>query len=194
MGVDAVKFLLKKLILILELLDALMRRLEFLPRGLKVALKIRNNSSRLATGGRSQTLFLAELSNLATKVRSNAPHLICNLGGIASAMESPPDLSTKEGRNLHAVPDPLLSALANRTGRKLTSGAIVAKANEAPTTREPRHYIILACDGGAPRDLLLMFVFVFAVSVSPCQHRRSESGRSITLTERVRDCCVFESN
>ena len=53
MGVDAVKFLLEELILILELLNALMRRLEFLSRGLKVALKIRNDSSRLTTGDHS---------------------------------------------------------------------------------------------------------------------------------------------
>ena len=184
----------KKLILILELLDALIRRLEFLSRDLKVALKIRNNSNRLTTDDRSQILFLAELGNLAIKVRSNAPYLICNLGDIADTMKDPLNLFTKKDRNLHAVSNFLLSALASRIERELIFDAIVAKANEVSTTRESRHYIILACDSGAPRDLLLMFIFVFAISVSLCQYRRSESERLITLKERVRDCYVFESN
>ena len=53
---------------------------------------------------------------------------------------------------------------------------------------------MLACDGGASRDLLLVLCFGFAARVSTCQHQRSKGESSTTLTERVRDCCVFESN
>ena len=51
-----------------------MRRLEFLPRDLKIALKIRNNSSRLTTNDHSQILFLAELSNSTIDIRPIAAH------------------------------------------------------------------------------------------------------------------------
>ena len=115
-------------------------------------MEVRNDSSRLATGGHSQTLFLAELGNLATNVRPTAAHRCCNFVGVAGATEGLPNLSTKERRNLHAVPNPLLSALANGAGRRLTSGATVVKTNEAPTTGESRHCIMLACDGGAPKS------------------------------------------
>lgn len=94
----------------------------------------------------SQTLFLAELGNLATNVRSTAAHRCCNFGGLSGATEGLPNLSTKKRRNLHAVPHPLLSALANGAGRGLTSGAVVVETNEAPTTGESRHCIMLACD------------------------------------------------
>ena len=72
--------------------------------------------------------------------------------------EGLPNLSTKEKRNLHAVPNPLLDALANGAGRGLNSGAVVVKTNEAPAARESRHCIMLACDGGATKELLFVFV------------------------------------
>ena len=171
-----------------------MRRLEFLLRGLKIAMKIRNNSSRLATDDHSQALFLAELSDLAADMRSNASHLIYNLGNIASAIKGPSNLFTKERRNLHAVSNLLFSALASEAGRRSISGTVVAKANEASTIRKIRYCIILACDNGASRDLLLVFVFVFiTLSVSIYQHRRSESESLITLIAKSeRLLCVWE--
>ena len=184
----------KKLILILELLNALIRRLEFLPRDLKIALKIRNNSSRLIIDNRNQTLFLAKLSNFTIKIRSNASYLIYNLENIASAIKDSSNLFTKKDRNLHAVSNSLLSALTSRIKRELISSAIVAKANEVSTIRESRYYIILVYDNEASRDLLLMFIFVFAISVNLYQYRRSESERLITFIERVRDYYIFESN
>ena len=81
-------------------------------------------------------------------------------------MKGPSNLFTKKNQNLHAVSNSLLSALANRIERKLISDVIVAKANEVSTTRESRYYIILAYDNGAPRDLLLMFVFIFIINIS----------------------------
>ena len=66
----------------------------------------------------------------------------------------------KERRNIHAVSDPLLSALAIGAERELISSAVVVKTNEASTIGESRHRIMLACDGGAPRDLLLMLLLL----------------------------------
>ena len=128
-------------------------------------------------------------------MRSNAPHLIYNLGDIASAMKSLSNLFTKKRWNLHAVPDLLLSALASGAGRRPIFNTVVAKADEASTIRKIRHCIMLACDSGAPRDLLLVFVFVFAtLSVSIYQHRRSESESSITLIAKSERLLYVESN
>ena len=181
--------------MILELFNALMRRLEFLLRDLKIAMKIRNNSSRLTTNGHSQALFLAKLSDLAANVRSNAPHLIYNLEDIASAMKGSSNLFTKERRNLHVISDSLLSALASKAGRRSISSTVVAKADEVSTTRKTRHYIMLACDDEASRDLLLVFVFVFATSsISIYQHRRSESESSTTLIAKSERLLYIKSN
>ena len=99
-------------------------------------------------------------------MRSNASYLICNLEDIASAMKDSFNLFTKKGRNLHAVSNSLFSALASRIERELISNVIVAKANEVSTIRKSRYYLILVCDSEALRDLLLIFVFVFVISVN----------------------------
>ena len=106
------------------------------------------------------------MNNLAIKIRSNASYLIYNLEDIASAIKNSSDLFTKKDRNLHAVSNSLLSALASRVKRKFISNVIVAKANEASTIRESRYYIILVYDNEALRDLLLIFMFIFAISIS----------------------------
>ena len=197
MGVHAVNLLLKELILILELLDALTRRIEFLLRGLKVAMEVRNDSSRLATGGHSQALFLAELGNLATNLLPTAARRCCNFGGIAGATEGLPDLPLKEGRDLHAVPYPLLSALANGAGRGLTSDAFVVKTNEAAATRKTWHCIMLACnvmlrrDGGAPRDLLLVLCLEFLPVLAHVNTSVASAEAQQHLQQRVIDCCMF---
>ena len=69
----------------------------------------------------------------------------------------------EERWNLNAVPDPLLSALPLRTGRALTSGAVVGKPNKAPTVKKIRHYLVLACDGAAPGNLLLLLFVLYQV-------------------------------
>ena len=196
MGVDAVNLLLKELIVILELFDALIRHLEFLLRDLKIAMKICNNSSRLTINNHSQALFLAELSNLTINIRPTAAHRYYNFVDIASATKNLSNLFMKKRRNLHAVSNLLLSALTNDVERRLISNVIVIKTNEVSTIEKTRYYIILACDSEASRDLLFMFVFVFAaLSVNIYQHRRSESGSlTILIAKSERDINNIKSN
>ena len=84
-----------------------------------------------------------------------------------SAIKSPSNLFTKERRNLHAVSNSLLSALASEAERRSIFNTVVAKADEASTIKKIRYCIMLACDSEALRDLLLIFIFMFAtLSVS----------------------------
>ena len=67
----------------------------------------------------------------------------------------------KKRRNLHVILNFLLSALISEIRRRSISNIVVAKVNEVSTIRKIRHYIILAYDSEALRDLLLIFIFIF---------------------------------
>ena len=99
-------------------------------------------------------------------MRSNASYLIYNLEDIASAIKSSFNLFTKKDRNLYIISNSLLNAFANKIRRELISNVIVAKANEVSTIRESRYYIILIYNNEASRDLLLIFIFIFAINVN----------------------------